>query len=202
MPGSLARYAARSSGACPQQDERPEEILTFSTHSGAPQVALHRLGPRKQTAAPWYHWPEANYSALAYYRKAMFRTISSNSLALEMISAIGRRAVFLMYRVEQLLRYGRLTLGWRAYSTRPLFHENRWRVNPSGVLLLVAMRILRKPRPGFVAIVSRTSLSPLCYLIHAAVSGIRESDGRSLRPGSITSTQRVRDEIVSPARQR
>lgn len=44
----------------------------------------------------------------------MFRTISSNSLALEMISAIERRAVFLVYRVEQLLRYGRLTLGWRA----------------------------------------------------------------------------------------
>jgi hypothetical protein len=47
-------------------------------------------------------------------------------------------------------------------------------VNAPGVLLPVAIRILRKPHPGSKPLSQRTSLSPLCYLIHAAVSGIRK----------------------------
>ena len=92
----------------------------------------------------------------------MFRTISSKSSALKMISAIERRAAFLVYRVEQLLRYGQLTLGWRASIAQDhLFTKtDSVCVNPSSVLLPVAIRILRKPHPGFVAIASRNVAEP------------------------------------------
>lgn len=67
---------------------------------------------------------------------------------------------------------------------------------PSGVLLPVAIRILRKPHPGFGAIVSR-NLAELAVLFDP-----RGSFGhRSLRPESMTSTQRTRGEVVSPTGQ-
>ena len=52
-------------------------------------------------------------------------------------------------------------------------------VNAPGVLLPVAIRILRKPHPESEPLSQRASLSPLCYLIHAAVSGIREKKKES-----------------------